>query len=629
MEREAKKILRRFQCDFNRSIEENFAQVLSENDRVRLFFINENRAFTDGQNIVVDPAIGEVFSDRKALERTEDYMGLGSQISSDPWHALRMITRGQNIHECLHILYTDFPSGIKGDSRATTRARTKTLAMISNIIEDAFIEAAGCSVFDNLEFYLKFERIAVMFANMRIEGTVERTFQTETVAAPAPLPLVEYLEYMAGFLLYPMIKAEKPPAEIAGYVDLSKKLFLDGSFCGDPKGRYEYTQKIFDIVEPLIPDSEEEINDTILIKMLPGTGTHSGDNQTINAVEKKGKIAEIARGLFTDKNGEMLPERNFERQLGETVDSFEKEKNAALQIVLVEPQVTIWGGTQFDCANIHKGIKIIETKPKPNLNLRRAYLNIYNKYHVNINSYNSRFVHLLKARVPEREEKRLFGSGIATRRLGDTKKRYWYRKAEEHGIPDIAVMLLIDGSGSMAGDRRESAMTSSLILHEVLKKQGITHSIVEHRAMYGQPTVNHNILIDFFAKDEEKYNILALAADDGTREGLSLFWAERYMATNTHNEEKLIIVLSDGEPAHGTGGDGCYYAPVSTKDTANAAAKIIRRGTNIIAVALDDGSEESYSCYDSLKEIYPSVIACTNLKQLTGQLLTTVSKYLL
>ncbi len=63
MNKDAEKTLKLFQCDFNRSIEENFAQVLSENEKVRLFFINENQSFTDGQNIVVDPGIGEAFAD--------------------------------------------------------------------------------------------------------------------------------------------------------------------------------------------------------------------------------------------------------------------------------------------------------------------------------------------------------------------------------------------------------------------------------------------------------------------------------------------------------------------------------------------------------------------------------------
>lgn len=130
MKKSDKKTLSLFQCDQNRSIEETFAQVLTENERVRLFFINENEVFTDGQNIVVDPAIGAAFADKEALTRAEDYMRIGHQISSDPWYALRVITRGQNIHECLHIIYSDFPCGAKTDKRASTKIRAKTLALI-------------------------------------------------------------------------------------------------------------------------------------------------------------------------------------------------------------------------------------------------------------------------------------------------------------------------------------------------------------------------------------------------------------------------------------------------------------------------------------------------------------------
>jgi len=105
-----------------------------------------------------------------------------------------------------------------------------------------------------------------------------------------------------------------------------------------------------------------------------------------------------------------------------------------------------------------------------------------------------------------------------------------------------------------------------------------------------------------------------------------LFWAEKFLNTYTTCSQKLIIVLADGVPAHAYDE---YYPPVSSKDTANAAVKIIRRGTDIIAVALDDGSVGDYACYDALKGIYPSVVSCTDLKRLTGQLLGIISKNLI
>lgn len=76
LNKEYKEILRQFQCDYYRNIEEMFAQALSENRSVRLFFINGNEAFTDGRNIVVDPAMYRLFADTGALINTEKYMNL-------------------------------------------------------------------------------------------------------------------------------------------------------------------------------------------------------------------------------------------------------------------------------------------------------------------------------------------------------------------------------------------------------------------------------------------------------------------------------------------------------------------------------------------------------------------------
>lgn len=626
MNKEMKKLLKLFQCDFNRNLEENFAQVLSENEKVRLFFINENQAFTDGRNIVVDPAVGEVFADTKALRRTEEFMHLKPLISGDPWHALRMLARGQSIHECLHILYTNFPTDAVKDSRCTTKARKKTLALIANIIEDAFIEAAGCSVFDNLALFLRFERLAVLFANTPVKGTVSHAFEEELADRSEPLWLTEYLDYMAIFLLYPMVIQDRPPAPIAEYVEQTKALFLDGSVCGNADERFTFSQRAFDIIEPLIPESETDLDDRRLMRMLCGAKTHSGNSTALADIISKGRSASVTQRLFSDLDGQPLPDRDFSEQLLILTDGFEQDRQAALQIVLVQPVVVTWQGSQFDCHRIHRDITLLETKPKPNLNLRKAYQNLYSRYRININSYNSRFTQLLRARVPFREEHRLFGTGISSRYLADTKKRYWYRNDEDFGIPDLAVMLLIDGSGSMQGPRRENAMIAGVILHEVLKKQAITHAIVEHRAVYGEPQVKHNVLIDFGGRDEEKLNLLTLDADEGTREGLSLFWAEQYMLSHTTESQRLILVLSDGVPAHGIDGDGCYLPPISIQDTANAAAKIQRRGTDIIAVALDDGDDDG--CYDALCKIYPSVVACTELKRLTGQLLGILSKHL-
>ena len=640
MEKEYQELLTKFQCDYNRIAEETFSQTLAENERVRLFFINENQAFTDGRNIVVDPAEDELFTDREALDNTGNFLGWPKVVLADPWNALRIITRAQTIHECLHLLYTDFPGRQATDPKCDTRNKKIIMGMISNIIEDSYIEAVGCSDFDNMEFYLKFGRVSRLFASHPSEGTVNRKFgkmieaEKEEIAAKArekgeePLArtageqLIDFLNHMVTFLLYPMVRDEAPEDDISDYVEKAKPIFLAGSTAASPKERYEYSSKAFDLIAHLIPPDTEELSIEPIALRLGGSKTHGGGS-TIGEETHEGRSREVTTRLFTDKEGNERKNTPNIEKLMQAVQSFAKDKKASGEILSYEGCFQTFKGNDYDCAVIHKDIKINESRPKINLNLRMAYQNIYNRYKINIRSYNSHFAQIVKEQVSEREEMFQYGSGINSKRLGDIKKRYWYRNAQGEDVPDMAVLLLIDGSGSMYGARRKAAMYSAVILHEVLKTQNITHAIVEHRARGEDPEIDVNILFGFDGRDEEKLNLMQIDAYGDNRDGLALFWAERYMDRNTQNDYRLIIVLSDGAPAHDADD---YYPPVSTKDTANAVRKITKRGTDIIGISLDDPDE--FDCYDRLSEIYPNLVGCNDLNKLTGQLLGIIAKIL-
>ena len=671
MEKEFQELLTQFQCDYNRIAEETFAQTLAENEKVRLFFINENQAFTDGRNVVVDPGQDELFADRTALDNTGDFLGWPKVVLVDPWNALRIITRAQTIHECLHLLYTDFPGRQATDPKCDTRNKKLVMGMISNIIEDAYIEAVGCSYFDNMDFYLKFGRVARLFASHPSEGTVDRKFGrmikaekaeaaakyreegtepktrtgseqlagtepktrsgSEQLAGTGPKTrtgseqLADFLDHMVTFLLYPMVREEPPAEDIATYVEKARPLFLGGSAAASPKERYEYSSRAFDLVAHLIPPDTEKLEPKMeLIGLrLGGTKTHSGGGNTIGEEQREGRSQAVTTRLFTDIDGREKENIPNVGELMLAVQSFAKDKNAALQILEYEGSFAVFKGNDYDCAVIHKDVRINENRPKINLNIRMAYQNIYNRYRTNIRSYNSRFTQILKAKVSKREEKYQFGSGITSKRLGDVKKRYWYRNVQGEDIPDMAVLLLIDGSGSMRGARRKAAMHSAVILHEVLRQQNITHAVVEHRARFEEPEIDVNILVGFDSREEEKLNLMQIDAYGDNRDGLALFWAERYINRNTQNEYRLIIVLSDGVPVHDADD---YYPPVSTRDTANSVRKITKRGTDIIGVSLDDPDE--FDCYEQLAQIYPNLVGCNDLNKLTGQLLGIIAKLL-
>ena len=630
MKKEAKEVLKQFQCDYIRILEETFTQTLSESEQVRLFFINENQAFTDGRNIVVDPANDELFCDQTALQKTGAFLHWPQVVLGDMWNALRIITRAQTIHECLHILYTDFPPRAATEPLCDTKLKKKILAHIANIIEDAYIEAVGCSVYDNMEFYLRFGRVSRLFASHPSEGTAAKSLKDENQKADIDPEIkhhmaliMEFLNVMCTDLLYPMIEPDTPSDELKPYVEKAKPLYMQGSMAPSPDGRYAFSKQVFEIILPLIPDIEAEIEDEKLKQRLGGEKTHDPSSSSIGMEPHKGRAQQVTIRLFTDAEGNMRDDLPSLDQVMATLAQYAKDKQIALSILMVEGQTIITHGSDYDCSVMHKGIKINELHPKVNLQLRKAYMNIYNKYRLNINSYNGRFAQILKAQVSYREDKYKFGSGILSTRLGDPQKRYWYRNVNGIDVPEMAILLLIDGSGSMHGMRQKSAMTSAVILHEVLKQQGILHAIVEHRAGFTEPEIDVNILVNFNAREEEKYNLMQSSAGGDNRDALALYWAERYIHRQSHADSRLIIVISDGVPAHDYDD---YYPPVSTKDTANAVRKIMKRGTNIIAISLDDNG--SYECYDQLKEIYPNLIACNDLNRLTGQLLGLIAKLL-
>ncbi len=600
----------------NRLKEERFARRFTGKDNVNLAFIHENQAFTDGRNITVDPMEDELYADTIALENTAGLLEIDKRVC-EPWNALYFTARAQEIHECLHIIYTRFPMMSLTDERSTNDARFAVLAMIANIIEDSYIENVGASESPETEIFLRWGRASRMFVSHPSEGTITRRFAKAGIDTGTAFTDGERLSYILDhitfMLLYPMFESAPPRDDCKELIEKCAPLFFKGSECGKPAERQLYADIIFDILEPLIPDEKPDLSSTE--GLLGGTGTHRNGGSLTNT-QSEGKEGTVTRRLFTGLNGDPIKTDTEQAQTiiiesSAEYEELEKDEQNGANVVIVQ-------GSSTGAAVMHNNIRIKVTSPRPDKRLEKSYNDIRSRHIVQINKYKRRFSQLIVAENEFRDEKKLFGSGISSKNFADTKKRYWYVKHYEQGTPEMSFLIMLDGSGSMWGARRNAVIQSTIILHEVLQSQGIAHAVVEHRAIYDEPLVEHNILIGFNGSSTQKYNLMTFTADEGTREGLSLYWAENYINMNSATENKMIIAISDGLPAH-YDGNLDYYPPVSTMDTKNAAEKIIHRGTPIIAVALGD-------CYKELSSVYPRVVACDDLTTLTGQLVKIIAE---
>ena len=605
-----------FMREDNRLKEERFTRRFTGKDDLALAFIHEDQAFTDGRNITVDPMEDELYADTKALKKTADLLGIDRR-ACEPWNALYFTARSQEIHECLHVIYSRFPPMSVSDERSTTEARTAVLALIANIIEDSYIDNVGASESPETEIFLRWGRASRLFVSRPSEGTIIKRFAKTGIDTEKEFSDGEKLSYILdhiiNMLLYPMCEPAPPRDDCRELIEKCAPLFFKGSECGLPEERQLYADIIFDILEPLIPDEKPDLGSTE--RLLGGTGTHKGSGSLADT-KSEGKAGKVTRRLFTGLDGRPI---ETDKELAQAmIIEIITEYGELLTGEGDGANVVILTGLNTGAAVIHNNIKIKITVPKADKRLEKSYNDIRTRHIVQINKYKRRFSQLIVAENEFRDEKKLFGSGISSKNFADTKKRYWYVKHYEQGTPEMSFLFMLDGSGSMWGPRRIAVIESTVILHEVLQSQGIEHAVVEHRAIYDEPLVEHNILIGFNGSSTQKYNLMTFTADEGTREGLSLYWAEDHINTNSTAEHKMIIVISDGFPAHSDGYID-YFPPVSTMDTKNAAEKIIRRGTPIIAVALGD-------CYDDLSAIYPRVVACDDLTTLTGQLVKIIAE---
>jgi hypothetical protein len=293
------------------------------------------------------------------------------------------------------------------------------------------------------------------------------------------------LNYISTWVLYPFYDLPSAPKPVFEYVEKTKPLFSKAVVCGNPNERDKYVFQIFDVIEPLIPD-DNNLNLPVSLKyLLDNLKAEENNNTSINNKANNGKDVIITRRLFTDKDNNPIPSDSSKEKIENDIESYLSEEKIN-PLPKNEKTTTIYDADSFDCSNLHKNIKIEIIKPKINKNLKRAYQNMVTKYQLQINSYSTQLSQYLKANIEEIEEKKLFGSGISSKNLSDTKKRYWHRKIIRQGIPDIGFLFLVDDSRSMQGERIDNAIVSMVIIHEIFKRNNIQHSIVEHRAIYGE-----------------------------------------------------------------------------------------------------------------------------------------------
>lgn len=231
--------------------------------------------------------------------------------------------------------------------------------------------------------------------------------------------------------------------------------------------------------------------------------------------------------------------------------------------------------------------------------------------------------------TPGHRRGKLFAPALVKLFTGDDRV---FRRKEEAMSKDVAVSLLVDCSGSMAGDdKAPTAATASYALCEVLTRMGIKNEVIGFTTQtfntmpgissYDEYSRTESIYMPIFKSFTDKFDMNARLrmvkmfeshwmSDNVDGESLQ-YAAQRLMAQNTKG--KILIVLSDGYPdALGNTRDLRRHL----KETVSDLSKRIK----IVGIGIRS---------NAVKEYYPKYVVLQDIDELPTTVVRKLQELLL
>ena len=157
---------------------------------------------------------------------------------------------------------------------------------------------------------------------------------------------------------------------------------------------------------------------------------------------------------------------------------------------------------------------------------------------------------------------------------------FYAKKKLPEDLPNMALCVLIDQSGSMSGMKLSCATRTAIMLEQFASEIGIPVMIAGHDVSSG---VNLRIYSDFVSAmtNEDRYSLASIQAGGCNRDGLPIHICCDLLAQ--HQEQvRLMVVISDGAP-----NDSGYKGEAAREDINKIVNGFRRKGLLIYGAAID------------------------------------------
>lgn len=308
--------------------------------------------------------------------------------------------------------------------------------------------------------------------------------------------------------------------------------------------------------------------------------TESPDAETIEELSKE--LASEEDGDSSDGSSSEAGGENSS-ELSHLAEEAAKEKIASEQEENIK--VNLKDGA---CEEIHG----IHSKCLPNIVREEPSaegLERYEVEHGELDAIVRRFVRTFEDEIKERQTgdtyKGLYnGKRLTSNEVYRKDKKIFSNKRLPEDIPDMAVGILVDLSGSMFGERMEAARKCAYITYKFCTQLSIPVFVLGHCEDFGSWREDLVSVADENCLDgKDAMRILSLEAGGNNRDGYALRCALAKLE-KMDAEQKMMLVISDGQPAARD-----YSLYNGRPDCQEAVSKALKKG--IFTVCAGIGSD--------------------------------------
>lgn len=186
-----------------------------------------------------------------------------------------------------------------------------------------------------------------------------------------------------------------------------------------------------------------------------------------------------------------------------------------------------------------------------------------------------------------------FGRIIEAKKSYRVDGAFFANKKLPQELPDMAIAVLIDQSGSMAGGRIETAKKAAILLDDFATGLNIPIMIAGHNTgnLSGPGTILYLYSLFDRVTKNDSYRIAEMSTGGANRDGMAIN-AVMAMLAKRPEEFKILIIISDGQP-----NDYEYGGDLAEKDIQEIVCLAKHKGIQTFAAAIGSDKERIQRIY--------------------------------